>query len=83
MDVSRHTPAKMLSLYGPYCLSGTPVSGNMLFSVILPLIEKVVLLMLMLVPAIRACEKPGFVNLMIGSAHAHALNQIKMGEMAP
>jgi len=37
-----------------------PVSVNMLFTVVLLLIEKVVLLMLMLVPAIRACEKSQF-----------------------
>jgi hypothetical protein len=47
----------MLFFYGPYYLYGTPVSVNILFDVVLPLIEKVVLLMLMLIPAIRACER--------------------------
>ena len=37
-----------------------PVSVNMLFNLALPLIEKAMLLMLMLVPAIRACEKSQF-----------------------
>jgi len=39
---------------------GTPVSVNMRFNVVLPLIEKVAPLMLMLVPAIRACERSRF-----------------------
>jgi len=46
--------------YGLHWWYGTPVSVNMPFNVILPLIEKLVLLMLMLIPAIWACEKSRF-----------------------
>ena len=60
MDVSRPPPTKILFFYGPYCLSGMPVSVNMLFNFVPPLIENVVLLLLMLVPAIQACEKSRF-----------------------
>jgi len=74
----------MLFLYGPYYLSGTPVSVNILFSVILPLIEKVVLLALMLVPAIRACEISRFCKFDDQfSACSYSEHQIEMGETAP
>jgi hypothetical protein len=81
--VSRHTLTKMLFFHWSYCLSGTPVSVNMLFGDILLLIEKVVLLMLMLVPAIRACEKSRFCKLDRFSACSYSEYQIDMGEMEP
>jgi len=84
MDVSWRTPVKILLFYGPYCLSGTPVSGNMLFGIILPLIENVVLLMLMLVPAMRECEKPLFSKFDDRfSACLYSEYQIEMGETGP
>ena len=46
IDLRWHTPTKMLFLYGPHWLSGMPVSMNMLFNAIFPLIKKVVLLKL-------------------------------------
>jgi hypothetical protein len=52
---------KILFLPGRYYLSGTLVSVNVLFNVVPPLIKRsLVLLMLMLVPAIRACAKSRF-----------------------
>ena len=55
-DVSRYMLTKKLFSYGSYCLSGMVVSINVSFN-IPPLIGKVVLLMLMLIPAIQACEE--------------------------
>ena len=53
-------PTKTVFWYGPWWWSWTPVGLNMLFNEDLHLNEKVVLLTLILVPPIRACEKSWF-----------------------
>ena len=57
------------------------MSVNILFNDVLSLIEKVVLLMLMLVPAIRECEKSRFYDRLGACSYSHY--QIEMGETVP